>query len=681
MKSPFLNQRALFALLVVAAGLAGLFVSFKTTISLLGPDADISLPADIMSGLHAYGWGFLKDYNFAPDNWLLSLVPLHFLVYWIFGPHPEGIVVLGWLFFVGNAVVCGLIARALGAGKTAIFLPLLLLFCGRYAYAPGFASYALSHNGTNLYGLLILLCGVQWIKNRRVGFLALVLLLSIVVGVSDPWLMATYLLPISLTALLALLVFPGGGERRAYAMLLATIALAGWVIKTQCVGLLSFVPSFRFQLAPLSLFPVHAYYFVKCLGGLFFLIPGSRADAFTPCLVSALALLALMLAAVHLLARNKPLERPVAWLAFSAIALSVGGIAAAFILSASVVAEWSGRFLLNWLYLAPLFIAVSLELHWDRASKGFKIASATFAALFVLSGVASNYEILSRPGLAFNNNGIDAFAQFLDANGLNYGYGPYWGCQANAVSNYAQPRIVLRPVRFSKTTGYIYPGGAPTTSKTWYRAEAVPPRQKEYFVVVNNDAQECPDVDLCVAGLTQQFGPPCRTLRYHRSWILVWDHPLLDAYLPVALGTRLPFGINANPLNSPGWGRPKEWGVWSEGKAAQVKLALPSRPEGDLELRIEGCSYVAPRHPIQQMDVFVNGHAIGRLQYDSRETVLKTLRIPSAIASEKEGRLLIEFQMQNPVSLAQLGKSANKELWGLGLVSLQVNSMQPLAQP
>jgi len=671
MPSPFLNKRALGILLVIAVGILGLFASFKVTINIFGLIGDKSHAAVLWTGWHEYGWPFIKEFRYAKDNWLLSLVPVNFLAFSIFGVRPEILVLSGWLFFVANAVLCGLIARAFGARKTAAIVPVMLLFAGDNAHNLGLATHAFSHNGTNVYGLGILLCCVLWVKSRRLFLLGFVLLLSILAGVSDPWLLPTYILPIGIVSLLAVFVCKRDGNQAVYVKLFATILLAGFSIKTQCFGAFSFLPSFSFHFANFAGMRNNAFYFVRCLAGLFLVGPGNGVGSFIASLVSTLALLALMLGAVLLVARNQPLKRPVAWVGLSAILLSMGGIAAAFILSNVLADDGGGRFLINWLYLAPVLIAVALELNWDKASKFFKSAAVAATALFVLSGVSSNYQSLSTPGLAFNTKCFDEFTNFLGHNGLNYGYGAYEVALASPVSLFSNPRIIIRPVRFSKTTGYMAKGSGVSFSDNWYGAEAAPRDQREYFVVAKNDGQDSLDAKFYVDSLTRQFGPPSRTLEYNGSPILVWNHPLFDAFKPVSLGTKIPFGINAEPLNCSGWSAPQEWGVGSEEKSAFVKLELASRPAGDLELRIEGRSYVARKHPVQNMDVFVNDHWVGVLRYDSNDMVMKALRISAAVASEKEGRLLIQFQIKNPMS------ARGTRVRGLGLVSLQVNAVQP----
>jgi hypothetical protein len=125
-----------------------------------------------------------------------------------------------------------------------------------------------------------------------------------------------------------------------------------------------------------------------------------------------------------------------------------------------------------------------------------------------------------------------------------------------------------------------------------------------------------------------------------------------------------------------GWSKPEEWGTWSDGNAAAVLVDLPVVPKRDLELLIEGRAFLHALHPTQQIEVAVNDHVLIELKYDSRSPGIQVVKIPRSIAIEKGSWFLIQFRFKNAKSPAQLGLSSDSRNLGLGLVSLQLKSVE-----
>jgi hypothetical protein len=122
-----------------------------------------------------------------------------------------------------------------------------------------------------------------------------------------------------------------------------------------------------------------------------------------------------------------------------------------------------------------------------------------------------------------------------------------------------------------------------------------------------------------------------------------------------------------------GWSSPEPWGTWSDGNTALVLLALSCTPKNDLELLIDGHAFLAGKHPSQEVDILVNGHHVAILKYDLQSNSgVSVIRIPKALALEKNGQLMIEFNIKNPISPAELGLSNDSRKVGLGIVSLEL---------
>ena len=202
------------------------------------------------------------------------------------------------------------------------------------------------------------------------------------------------------------------------------------------------------------------------------------------------------------------------------------------------------------------------------------------AALFFTSSTISSFGFISRP-LMPRDYGVRDTISFLKQNGLSYGYGPYWGAYANSVTAASARGSNSRPVTFDKGNGKMAWTRA-ITSKRWYTSKDVPEGVNEYFVIVNSDGEECPDVEVCLSGLSRQFGPPNRTLQHDqfdsrigstiKSTILVWNHRLMP---PISLSLE-PSCWAKEGTDESNWQWCPEKGKWeiSNDSAAPKRLAL-----------------------------------------------------------------------------------------------------------
>src|SRR5208337_2856160 len=88
---------------------------------------------------------------------------------------------------------------------------------------------------------------------------------------------------------------------------------------------------------------------------------------------------------------------------------------------------------------------------WQKSAKGL------FIGLFLVCGLITTAPIWSAPGFAMQTNGAEEIIGLLQANGLTYGYGPYWGAEANVVTALSSGRNIIRPVTFDPKTGWLRP--------------------------------------------------------------------------------------------------------------------------------------------------------------------------------------------------------------------------------
>ena len=79
----------------------GAFVNFKMMVF----NADTAHSAMLWYGVQHDGLSFLSTWYYSPDNWILSVLPLHFLAYGLFGVHPWVPMVIGWLTLPGSILL------------------------------------------------------------------------------------------------------------------------------------------------------------------------------------------------------------------------------------------------------------------------------------------------------------------------------------------------------------------------------------------------------------------------------------------------------------------------------------------------------------------------------------------------------------------------------------------------
>ncbi len=122
-----------------------------------------------------------------------------------------------------------------------------------------------------------------------------------------------------------------------------------------------------------------------------------------------------------------------------------------------------------------------------------------------------------------------------------------------------------------------------------------------------------------------------------------------------------------------GWCDPEDWGIWTKGYQADLRIPLAHPMNGPARLTVEAGAYISPRHPWLRVRVTVSGEAIGEWVIDTSEPVARTLPVPAAAIAGKS-ELLLSFHLENPVSPAECGESDDQRMLGLGLRRLRVDA-------
>lgn len=122
-----------------------------------------------------------------------------------------------------------------------------------------------------------------------------------------------------------------------------------------------------------------------------------------------------------------------------------------------------------------------------------------------------------------------------------------------------------------------------------------------------------------------------------------------------------------------GWSWPEEWGTWSDGDTADLRFGLSDSPEGDVQLLIEGHAFLAESHPLQEVDVSVNGRYLQTLKYDLQDNYgTRVVRIEEEIVVDSAGSLRVGFNIRDPQSPADLKLSGDGRRLGLGVVAIEL---------
>jgi hypothetical protein len=141
-----------------------------------------------------------------------------------------------------------------------------------------------------------------------------------------------------------------------------------------------------------------------------------------------------------------------------------------------------------------------------------------------------------------------------------------------------------------------------------------------------------------------------------------------------AWGDWINFGseFHLDGIELTGWGDREEWGVWSVTDRPSLRIGPLRGPAGTLRLTMAVRGAVFAPHPVQTVDVILNGQAIESWRFtlggDGEESA-RVLILPGT-AVDEDGYLDLAFHVAQPVSLLATGISADSRELGLGIESI-----------
>lgn len=528
--------RAGLAAGIVLAALLGAWISLRYSFDRWAVDPDVADPLLIWSGVRAHGLAFLKSWHYTQDNWLLSLVPLTVPAYALLGASPAVVIGGGWAIFLACVLLTALLAWRAAGPPAAGLLAAMLLFANNDAIGgAGFLAYPVVHNISLAWGLGALALAARGLERGSIPALAGAGGALLVGALSDPWLSAAMTLPLLAAGAALAVLHRGTRTGRNSRVLCLAVAAALVLTQTRMLGLMRFLPRTEFGWADLATIGRNLVWLARAMSAVFNVIPGANSQAPSAVAANGAALLlALGSVATAALLRFRRAGPRFQLLAGTAL-LSIPAVAAAFLLGSFPGGTYIGRYLMNVYFLGPLLGALVLgraeargsARKAGRAPAPMRVALLGYAALFAVSGACSKPSAWTGGLPSAGTAGTTELADFLRANGLSYGYGPYWGSEANAIGWISQGRVVIRPVQFNRATSRAAPRWN-QTSAFWYAPSDRPPGMADTFLIVMDDGENCPVVEACVAAAAAQFGTPARRLAWKNMSILVWPHELLS---------------------------------------------------------------------------------------------------------------------------------------------------------
>jgi hypothetical protein len=542
--SRFTNRWAPRLLLAVVF-LAGATLSYKVVLGYWSVDDDIVDLYMLWKGISQHGLQYLATWSYTADNWLLSLLPPYSLLYDWFGPRSGLLVGAGWFVFVLDVLLTALIVNRVAGPWYAGIVGCVLIFPHYMVLGPaGLLGHPVTHNSSLAWVLLALLLALQGIKTLHARWHIASALATLVVCLSDPWAIPVFLFPVTGISLL-LGYWPGQQLRHRDNVLTLCFCMLVVVLltKTRLFGLFSFLPPYYMVYPTWVKAHENLHWTIQAFGIMFPTIPTYDATLTWSWSLSLLALMCAIAFAAWRLATTWASTTLSQRFTVLICITSIGGVTLANAVGQPPHDLSMLHLLINAYCLVPLMIVIALSL--KKCSKLAIGAMVTWALLLVATGMFSALSAAraQTPVSTDLLRSAKPLAEFLKSQNLTYGYGPYWGAHANAVTWYTLGGVTIRPVRFDPLTGRII-SQHEQSSSLWTHGGDIPADQRTFFIAVGNDGEVCPDVKICTAGVIGQFGEPEKTLHFITDradlTIFVWSHPLVSpgTLLPPASASR-----------------------------------------------------------------------------------------------------------------------------------------------
>ncbi|WP_125933196.1 hypothetical protein [Candidatus Sodalis sp. SoCistrobi] len=159
-------------------------------------DGDVANTPTTWNEVSKYGILALKYWGRTTDSWYLSVYPIHYIVFYLFGASITIIKFLEIAQIFSLSITIAFICYNETKNKFSFLLAPILSSLSSFAFSVGYIAHPASHNITNLYGLFCVLLFIFNTKKTINVKDVLTCFLSIIAAVSDPWFLPSYYLPL-----------------------------------------------------------------------------------------------------------------------------------------------------------------------------------------------------------------------------------------------------------------------------------------------------------------------------------------------------------------------------------------------------------------------------------------------------------------------------------------------------
>ena len=501
----------LFAVLSVAALISSLGTAFQT----LPLNPDMAEMAMIYNGTVHHGWMFPFTWRFTQDNQVLSLLPFAEIYYALAGVSGSTIIIQGWLIFVVNAALTGMLVKvATKSWRWAWLAWLLALLASPMAVGqPAILAYPVTHNSVWAFGSLGAIGLIRYFTDRPKWALPLVLACVFVGTVSDPWFDAAFTAPVLLLAWKSPKWFQADKTMRHPLTKSVIIIYIMGRITYFGLELLHMAPGRGIGFASPSAMIHHLLLLAKSTGILLQFYPfPSNLLGWVLWSTYIIGLCGVVTLSFQARRENSPAVRIL--LVFSR--LSIGIIAAAYVLTNFAHSLWAARFLVNVFYLAIAALVTFGAVHWFTSSTLTKLLLGVTLIGYVMLGLTT----IDRADWRYTPNwaGTHKLSKWLIAHNYKNGYGQYFEANTPLLGVASNEKIIARPL--SCNMGYLIPRLASGDDQFWFATAPLPSHRGSQFVAFDeNDAkwQNC---------AIRDFGKPDQKFRHGALNIWVYRHDL-----------------------------------------------------------------------------------------------------------------------------------------------------------
>lgn len=128
------------------------------------------------------------------------------------------------------------------------------------------------------------------------------------------------------------------------------------------------------------------------------------------------------------------------------------------------------------------------------------------------------------------------------------------------------------------------------------------------------------------------------------------------------------------PLLISGWSGMESWGVWSDGSHARIGFKIDAPVATDVQLSLLLKAFLTATKPELVVVPSVNGRSLPpiTLAGDQAEPSSHEISVPSQDVMQANGRIQIDFDIQDSRSPKEMGMSEDSRKLGLGLIEISV---------